>query len=309
MGEDLTGKQFGILTVEKKVAPNQYLCRCACGNEIQCGASDLLRGHNKSCGCLKHRHKNTEDLTGMRSGKLVVIEQSEERRRNCQLWLCRCDCGKEILLEPYKIKKSLVRSCGCTRGEKRKKDLSGQRFGKLTALRRLDKKRGSSYLWLCRCDCGREIETTANALLSGNSKSCGCGRVEAIQNTMKKYGDVSQHAGFVEGTCLSRIRQTKLQKNNTSGHTGVQARGGRWIAVITFKQKVYYLGIYSDINDAIRVRKQAEELLFGEFLNWYYANFPREKNRKNKLEDSDKQSKSRGANEHQEEGLTSINKY
>lgn len=275
MEEDLSGRRFGHLTVIKMLTPARCLCRCDCGNEVSRSAQDLLRGHDKSCGCLKRRQKNQRDLTGLRSGKLVALEQSGEYRRGSRLWRCRCDCGKEILLEPYKIENGITKSCGCARHEKRKKDIAGQRFGKVTPLERLDKKRGSNYLWRCRCDCGKEFETTANALLSGSCKSCGCGRVDALYRTMKIHGDVSKWAGFVEGTCLSRIERSGLQRNNTSGYTGVQARGGRWIAVITFKKKVYYLGSYSDINDAVQVRKRAEERLFGEFLEWYYAEFPR----------------------------------
>ena len=36
-----------------------------------------------------------------------------------------------------------------------------------------------------------------------------------------------------------------------------------------FKQKCYYLGGYDNIEDAARVRSEAEEKLFGDFLKWY----------------------------------------
>lgn len=215
------------------------------------------------------RKASQEDLTGKRCGMLTVIEKTQEKRKRCTLWRCRCDCGKEILLEAYKINGEKVQSCGCQRWEKRKKDIAGQRFGKLTAIRQLEEKRGSNYLWLCRCDCGREIKTTANALLSGNTKSCGCGRAESMRRTLAQHGTVAEHVHLIDGTCVEKLRQQKLQKNNTSGYTGVQARGDKWIAIITFKGKVYYLGSYRKLEDAVRVRRQAEERLFGEFLNWY----------------------------------------
>lgn len=53
----------------------------------------------------------------------------------------------------------------------------------------------------------------------------------------------------------------RLQKNNSSGCTGVQARGDKWIAVITFKKKVHYLGIFETKEEAIRVRKEAESTI------------------------------------------------
>lgn len=208
----------------------------------------------------------------MRSGRLVAIEPTAERRRGSVLWRCRCDCGKELLVEAYRIANGKVKSCGCSRKNLLSKDLTGQRFGRLTAIRRLDRKKGSCYLWLCKCDCGNEIELTVNTLMTGNTKSCGCMRQDTIRNVMKKCGTIVDHVTFVDDTCVERIRRTKLQKNNTSGCTGVQKRGDQWIAVITFQKKVHYLGIYKNMNDAIQARKQAEKRLFGDYLEQYENN-------------------------------------
>ena len=71
-----------------------------------------------------------------------------------------------------------------TRG-RRKKDLTGQRFGRLTALYRLDKKRGSSYLWRCRCDCGKETDASVSTLVSGNTRSCGCIKLDSLHSRAK----------------------------------------------------------------------------------------------------------------------------
>ncbi len=225
----------------------------------------------------RQRKSRSQDITGMRSGRVVAIEPTDIKRRTCYLWRCKCDCGKEILVEPYKISKGIIQSCGCVRTEKKIKDLTGQRFGKLTAIRRLDKKRGSSYLWLCQCDCGNYTETSANALLMGNTTSCGCSRVEAVRKTINTHGKVSDHVHFVDGTCIEKLENKRLQKNNTSGYTGVQARGDKWVAVITFKKKVYYLGTFETAEAAIAARKQAEEQLFGPFLEWYYEHYPNRK--------------------------------
>ena len=216
---------------------------------------ELPPGHNKSRGCAR-RLRSAEDITGMRSGKLVALEPTDVKRRGTYLWRCQCDCGKELLVEAYKIRSQRVKSCGCSRRGKNTKDLTGKRFGKLVALRRLDEKIGSSYAWLCQCD-------------------CGCGRVEAVRQTMDAHGTVADHCHFVDGTCVEKISdRKKLQKNNTSGCTGVQVRGNRYIASISFKGKTYYLGSFSKFEDAVRARKRAEERMFGEFLEEYYASHP-----------------------------------
>lgn len=211
-----------------------------------------------------------QDITGMRSGLVTAVEPTGERRNGNVIWRCRCDCGRELYAEAYKITRQRVKSCGCVRGQKRRKELAGQRFGRLTVVQRLDEKRGSNYVWLCRCDCGNEMKATTNALLSGNTKSCGCGRVDAVRQTVETHGTVADHVRLVDGTCVEKLEHKGLQRNNTSGCTGVQARGSKWIALITFKGKVHYLGIYSRKEDAVRARRQAEEQLFGTFLDWYY---------------------------------------
>lgn len=131
------------------------------------------------------RGRQGPDITGWRSGMVTVIEKSNKMRRGCSLWKCRCDCGKIIFTEGYKITGQKIQSCGCKRNAHQLKDLTGMRFGKLTAVRRLDEKSGSSYLWLCRCDCGNEIKASVNALMHEKNTSCGCGKVERLSEKAK----------------------------------------------------------------------------------------------------------------------------
>lgn len=54
-------------------------------------------------------------------------------------------------------------------------DLTGQKFGKLTVLKRTENK-GRYPAWLCRCDCGIERVFIGNNLRNGYTVSCGCTR-------------------------------------------------------------------------------------------------------------------------------------
>jgi len=56
-------------------------------------------------------------------------------------------------------------------------DLSGQKFGRLTVLRRDGEIKPTR--WVCLCECGKEYSSTAGHLKSGNIKSCGCLRHES----------------------------------------------------------------------------------------------------------------------------------
>lgn len=72
-------------------------------------------------------------------------------------------------------------------------DLTGQRFGRWTVLKRQGNKfYGDRYgstsfpIWLCRCDCGTEALVLGNNLKSGRTKSCGCLRDELARKRRKE---------------------------------------------------------------------------------------------------------------------------
>lgn len=62
-----------------------------------------------------------------------------------------------------------------------RKDISGQRFGYLTAIRPAAEryqKQGRSRLWLCRCDCGLHLLVQLVDLTGGTARQCSiCGGV------------------------------------------------------------------------------------------------------------------------------------
>jgi hypothetical protein len=68
----------------------------------------------------------------------------------------------------------------------RKVDLTGQRFGRLTVLSVVVRNR--SRRWLCRCDCGNELDVARNNLRSGCTKSCGCLRREKAAEKCRTHG-------------------------------------------------------------------------------------------------------------------------
>lgn len=70
------------------------------------------------------------------------------------------------------------------------KDLTGQKFGELTAIKYAYSKNNSRY-WLCLCTCGKEKIARTADLIAGKTKSCGCLQFKTRQNTglqSKKHG-------------------------------------------------------------------------------------------------------------------------
>lgn len=75
----------------------------------------------------------------------------------------------------------------------RKTDLTGQSFGRLTVVR-FDRIQKNKTLWWCVCSCGTEKSIRADALISKNTNSCGCLKVEqnAIYENLtgNRYGQL-----------------------------------------------------------------------------------------------------------------------
>lgn len=69
------------------------------------------------------------------------------------------------------------------------KDLTGQRFGRLTALKFNNiNPKNRCAVWLCKCDCGNTLLIDSSRLTSGNTKSCGCIKKELNKTRAIKHG-------------------------------------------------------------------------------------------------------------------------
>lgn len=72
-------------------------------------------------------------------------------------------------------------------------NISGQRFGRLVAIERVDNAPCGASMWRCQCDCGRKITAQYSNLKRGATKSCGC------LNTEKRLERNFKHGGSVRG--------------------------------------------------------------------------------------------------------------
>ena len=164
--EDITGQKFGKLTAIKQDHGDYWLFKCDCGSEKVINKTNVIRGFTKSCGCIQEN-----DITGQKFGKLTAIKKDHGK-----YWLFKCDCGQEKIINKSTVVSGKTQSCGCIK----RTDITGQKFNMLTAIRcDHNNSKGVSY-WLFRCDCGSEKVLNRQAVMNGNTKSCGC-----IQSTME----------------------------------------------------------------------------------------------------------------------------
>ena len=207
-----------------------------------------------------------QDLTGQQFGRLMVIAR-EENRKGKQYYRCLCACGKETVVEASHLKGGHTRSCGCYRKEKGKEkaqDLTGRRCGRLLVLGPALSAENADPSWICRCDCGNQVTVKGCYLMNGTTRSCGCLQKEQRKENKEKA------IHFADGTCVERIASRKTFSNNTTGHRGVYRRkNNRWRACIGFQGKVYHLGNFSNYEDAVKARLEAENRLYDTFLEEY----------------------------------------
>ena len=107
------------------------------------------------------------------------------------------------------------------------KDISGMKFGRLTAIRKVGTTNGggrcSKSIWLCKCDCGNEKEVLRNSLVSGNTNSCGCLETEVKKTMHLKHG--------MAKTRLWKIWCGMKERCNNPNNQDYPYYGGRGIKV------------------------------------------------------------------------------
>ena len=130
-----------------------------------------------------------KNIFGQRFGKLVAIKMTAEKRGTNIVWECQCDCGNITKVRCTSLISGNTKSCGhCPRYE----DISGQRFGKLVAIKYIGKNKWGSNTWECKCDCGNITSSQVSMLKCGHVKSCGCYNRESasirLTSLLTKHG-------------------------------------------------------------------------------------------------------------------------
>ncbi|KLN91486.1 hypothetical protein ABT59_10225 [Enterococcus cecorum] len=192
---------------------------------------------------------NKKDLTGMRFGKLIVLEETDQRKHGRIVWKCRCDCGNMTYATSTQLISGKRTSCGCNNAAI---DITNKRFGKLVAIKPIDKDKYGYTQWLCKCDCGNYATYAVNTLTKGAATSCGC--IKKNKENARKRGQLSAKAQAeksIEGVRPSDFNKTCLS-NNTSGYTGVYKKGNKWCAEIIVKGTKYRMFGFETAEQAYR---------------------------------------------------------
>lgn len=211
------------------------------------------------------------DLTNQIFGDLTVISRAGSSKDKKALWLCRCTCGNTRIVLGKLLRAGKITHCGC-KNRTTVKDITGQKFGKLTVLNRAGSDNSKKALWLCKCECGNEKILRGSDLISGKIKSCGCYKTECLSNdlTGKRFGRLTvikqidkkndQLIWLCECDCGNDIEVTTnhLITGNTQSCGCLKSKGENQIALwlkehnISYKQQYTFEDLRGKNNTFLR---------------------------------------------------------
>lgn len=107
------------------------------------------------------------------------------------------------------------------------RDITGLRFGRLLAVRRVPVAERRRASWECLCDCGNSVVVFSANLSSGATRSCGCLNRQVSAVRLKALG--TKHG--MSKTPTYRSWQKMIERCTDPKDIGYKNYGGRGIAV------------------------------------------------------------------------------
>lgn len=200
-----------------------------------------------------------KDETGKTYGALTVIERAGSNEHGKALWKCRCQCGKEIVVDGTSLRTGNTTSCGCKRISAELLEI-GNKYGELTVISVAGRTNAKKILWNCKCSCGRMVTVTTGHLHSGLVKSCGHKKIRStfIDETGNRYGklivlEFVEQEKYMDAYWLCQcdcgnkaiVRGACLRTGNTKSCGCINSIGEYNISKILRENKISFKNQYS----------------------------------------------------------------
>lgn len=234
--------------------------------------------------------KVKKDLTGQKFGRLTVIERAKDyvspKGQIQAQWLCECDCDNKtrLIVRGCNLNSKNTMSCGCFREETSSKnnkkyntyDLSGDYGIGYTSKREEfyfdleDYDKIKNYCWYIDASgyVITDIRTNESRKTIGMHRFVTDCPVDLIPDHI--HGNKTRHDNRKSNLRIVTRNQNNMNKtkqsNNTSGTTGVywNDNWNKWVAQIVVNKQNYQSG-FDSFDDAVKQRKEWENIYFGEF--------------------------------------------
>lgn len=152
-----------------------------------------------------------DKYTSKQFARLTILGKDLNKPGSNPYYVCKCDCDTIKSIFIGSILSGRSTSCGCARrecsselGRKSFRDLSGQQFGLLKAIKP-DQTKSSKHgmYWICECSCGNITSVQSSHLVNGDTKSCGC---------LTKNDLTNKHFGKLIAKFIDKELTSKTQK-------------------------------------------------------------------------------------------------
>lgn len=108
-------------------------------------------------------------------------------------------------------------------------DLTGQRFGRLTVVKRAGSDGHREAMWLCKCDCGIVKSVRGRDLRNGRTVSCGCKKTEFIVSLNTIHDETKSRL-----YCIWKHMNQRCSNRNNKRFEDYGGRGitvcGEWVS-------------------------------------------------------------------------------
>jgi hypothetical protein len=204
------------------------------------------------------------EITGMRFGRLSVIERAENNAHHQTMWRCICDCGNEVIIRGINLTSGNTTSCGCYHSERVIESHSKHGYSN-----------GKLYnVW-------RSIKDRCNNIRSKAWKYYGGRGIKVCEewNQPEAFIEWAVTNGYKDGLTIDRIDNNKgyepsncrwvdmktqnrnhRQRENKTGFRGVyKSKNGKYTSMIAINQKYRYIGIFDTAEQAAEAYQRAKE--------------------------------------------------
>jgi len=225
-----------------------------------------------------------KDLTGKEFGYLTVIECLDDTTKGYTRlhWRCKCKCGNDnFITTTSRLTSNNTKSCGCLKKEsspnngKKTKKYNDYEVQEDYVIMYTSK--GEPFyvdledFWKVKDICWHKDKngyivdkhsTLIHRVIMDSPKGMD---IDHIHGEQSRNDNRKENLRVV--THQQNMMNCKTQTNNTSGYTGVSFKKERklWVATLCHKGKHYYLGASKNKEEAIKMRKEAENKYQGEF--------------------------------------------
>lgn len=277
IGYNLIGQKFGRLTVVSLAKKHDnsvkryWVCQCDCGNIIEVQTSSLISGHTKSCGCYRIYKKKYEydyenniprndriksvwdgiklrcsnpNCTGYKNygGRDIKLCKEWENYYNFQKWSLENGYREDLTIDRINNDKGY----------------SPDNCRWVTMKVQQNNKRNTAYY-------------TYNGETKPFMEWCDLYHLTRDQIAYRiKNGWTPEEVLGIKKREKTRLRKKKkkIPKNCKTGVPGVRwhEETNKWMSYIRYKNKTYYLGFFSDFQEAKKKREEAELSFYGFYL-------------------------------------------